>query len=150
MPTSAATRIYLGFDFGLRRIGVAAGQAITASSTSVASLGYADGEPDWNVIAQIVKEWQPDALVVGIPVHLDGAKQPLTAAAQNFAQALASRFGLPVHTTDERLSSVEAKRILKTDRAAGARRKTRRGDVDKIAACVILQAWLQHRKTQND
>lgn len=134
---------YLGFDFGLRRIGVAAGQLVTASASPVGVVPARDGEPDWQRLDAIVVEWDPTALVVGVPLLTDGREQPLSRRARRFAAALQHRYELPVHEADERLSSRAARDLIAARRSAGARRRTRRGDVDRMAATLILEHWLQ-------
>ncbi len=141
---------YLGFDYGERRIGIAAGQAITGSASPVATVNARGGEPDWKAIDSAIADWQPDALVVGIPVHMDGTEQPLTAKARAFARKLAAHCDLPVHEADERLSSRAAEGLLADARAQGGRRRTRKGDVDRIAACLILERWLADRSDHGD
>lgn len=141
---------YLGFDYGDRRIGIAAGQAITGSASPVATVGAHNGEPDWQAIDAALAEWQPDALVVGVPLLLDGTEQPLTKRARAFAHKLAQRYTLPVHEADERLSSRAAQGLLADARAHGKRRRTRKGDVDRIAACLILEHWLADRSDHGD
>lgn len=134
---------YLGFDFGLRRIGVAAGQRITASAGPVAVIRAQDGEPDWARLDAIIAEWQPAALVVGVPLLSDGSEQLLSRRARHFATTLETRYALPVHEADERLSSRAARELIADGRAAGTRRRTRKGDVDRMAATLILEHWLQ-------
>ncbi|MDX1610698.1 MAG: Holliday junction resolvase RuvX [Halofilum sp. (in: g-proteobacteria)] len=134
---------FLGFDFGLRRIGVAAGQRVTASANPVATVPAREGDPDWDQVDALVTEWRPGGLVVGIPLLTDGREQPLGRRARRFAAALRERYGLPVHEADERLSSRAARELIAERRAAGARRRTRKGDVDRIAATLILEHWLQ-------
>lgn len=141
---------FLGFDFGLRRIGVAAGQSLTASASPAGTVPARDGEPQWERIDALVAEWRPEALVVGIPLHLDGSEQPLTARARAFARALGARYGLAVHEADERLSSYAAEGLIADARRSGGRRRTRRGDVDRIAACLILERWLARRDDHAD
>lgn len=141
---------YLGFDFGERRIGIATGQAITGSASPVATINAHKGEPDWHAIDTAIGEWQPDALVVGVPVLMDGTEQPLTQKARAFARKLAQRYTLPVHEADERLSSRAAEGLLADARAHGGRRRTRKGDVDRIAACLILERWLADRSDHGD
>lgn len=141
---------FLGFDFGEARIGVASGQRITASATALATISARGGEPDWARIDDLIAEWQPDALVVGIPVHLDGTEQPLTAAARRFARRLASRYDLPVHPADERLSSRAAREAIAADRRTGTARRTRKGDVDRMAARLILEQWLAQQEADED
>lgn len=135
----------LGFDFGRARIGVAAGQAITASASPLATVSARAGGPDWPHIDRLIAEWQPDALVVGIPVHLDGTAQPLTQAARRFGRELEVRYGLPVHAADERLTSRAASAEIAAARRAGSGRRTRKGDVDRLAARLILEEWLRSR-----
>ena len=142
--------IFLGFDFGSARIGVAAGQAITASATPIATIPAERGTPAWSQVDRLIAEWQPTALVVGIPVHLDGTEQAGTLAARRFADALAARYGLPVHTADERLTSRSAAAEIRTARSAGHRRRTRKGDVDRMAARIILEDWLATRYGDDD
>lgn len=134
---------FLGFDFGLRRIGIAAGQRITASAGPVAVIPARDGEPDWQQLDSVIAEWQPAALVVGVPLLTDGSEQPLSRHARRFAAMLGSRYDMPVHETDERLSSRAARELIAGGRAAGTHRRTRKGDVDRMAATLILEHWLQ-------
>lgn len=133
---------YLGFDFGLRRIGIATGQSITGSASPVAVARATDGRPEWTTIDTAVREWAPDALVVGIPLLMDGREQPVTHRARRFARQLGARYGLPVHEADERLSSAEASQLVADARHSGGRRRTRKGDIDRIAATLILERWL--------
>jgi putative Holliday junction resolvase len=119
---------YLAFDFGLRRVGVASGNSLTRRATPLATLAVR-GEARFEAIARMVSEWQPGALVVGVPFHPDGAAHVNTARARRFARQLGSRFGLPVHEVDERYTTTEA-------RAAGA------ADLDAAAAAIILEQFL--------
>ncbi len=135
---------FLGFDFGLRRIGVAVGQVITCGSNPLTTLTSQGNNPDWMAIKLLIDEWQPEGLVVGIPVHMDGKETAITQRAQQFARQLAGRFNLPVHSADERLSSREAESIIKHNRQSGRRNKSTKKDVDKIAATLILQTWLEN------
>ncbi len=141
---------YLGFDYGDRRIGIAAGQAITGSASPVTTVNADNGDPDWQAIDAAIAEWRPDALVVGVPLLLDGKEQPLTQRARAFARKLAEQYALPVHEADERLSSRAAEGLLADARARGGRRRTRKGDVDRIAACLILERWLTERSNHGD
>lgn len=128
----------LGFDFGARRIGVAVGQRITGTARALTTLAARDGQPDWTHIEQLIVTWQPDALVVGQPLQLDGTASAVTEAAERFARRLHGRFRLPVYLQDERLSSHAAEHWRNT----GAGEITRGGDLDQIAAQIILQDWL--------
>jgi putative Holliday junction resolvase len=132
----------LGFDFGTRRIGVAVGSRRLGSARALATLDAARG-PDWSAIAQLIHEWQPEALVVGVPLTLDGDSQPATEGARRFIEQLQQRHGLPVHGADERMSSMEAHSELRSRRANGQRRRRLRdGDIDSAAAKLILEHWL--------
>ncbi|MGL5741863.1 MAG: Holliday junction resolvase RuvX [Legionella sp.] len=135
--------VYLGFDFGYKRIGVAVGQQLTLSATPLATLSARVGVPDWSAVAKVIAQWTPQALIVGIPTCIDGSELYTTSAARRFAKQLAKRFALPVHLVDERLSTVEAREQLF---AQGGYRKIKKSEVDSIAACVILEQWLQHHE----
>ncbi|HHC71361.1 MAG TPA: Holliday junction resolvase RuvX [Thiotrichales bacterium] len=138
-----ACRTLLGFDFGLRRIGVAVGQELTGTATDLETLPAREGQPDWERVGRLIEQWQPDALVVGVPYHMDGSEHPLTHAARRFARRLHGRFGLPVFELDERLSSWEAEAVVREQRACGRRGRSRKGDLDRLAARIILENWLQ-------
>jgi putative Holliday junction resolvase len=136
----------LAFDFGLRRIGVAVGNTLTSAAEPLATLAARRGVPDWDEVAHCFAEWHPGVVVVGVPCNMDDSPGPLTAAARAFAAELSARFGVPVEGIDERLSSREAGQALKERRQSGAlRRRVRRGDVDREAACVLLRQWLAGR-----
>ena len=130
----ASPQTLLGFDFGEKRTGVAVGQSLTGTATALTTLNSLRNKPDWPSIEALIKEWQPNALVVGIPVHMDGTEQAMTLAARKFARQLEGRFQLPVHEAEERLSSVEAEEAL------GA--NPDKADIDREAARIILQSWL--------
>lgn len=139
MPDS----IYLGFDFGYKRIGVAVGQQLTCSASPLATLDAKLGVPHWDHIQTLVDQWRPKAMIVGLPTCIDGTEQYTTAASRGFARQLRKRFGLLVHLVDERLSTMEARAYLF---AEGGYRKIKQSEVDSIAACVILEQWLQNPK----
>ena len=98
----------LAFDYGDQYIGVAVGQTLTASAQALAVLHSRDGIPDWARIQHLLAEWQPCALVVGLPLTMDGHEQPVTQKAKRFGRQLEGRYNLPVYFADERLSSREA------------------------------------------
>lgn len=131
--------LILAFDFGLRNVGVAQGNTLTRSCAPLKSL--VNNTVLWAEIDQLFNEWQPAALVVGLPVHMDGKQSELTSAAKSFALKLQQRTSLPVFLQDERLSSVEAEHIIKSKRQQKSAKKTRSGDTDKLAASIILQRW---------
>ncbi|MDH3452082.1 MAG: Holliday junction resolvase RuvX [Gammaproteobacteria bacterium] len=133
---------YLGFDFGQRRIGIAVGERDPVASFPLTTLSARAGVPDWQAIAKLINNWHPGALVVGIPMHMDGSGQAVTRAARRFAHQLKQRFELPVHEADERLSSRSARELHRAQRAAGKRMRKSAGDEDRIAASLILKDWL--------
>ncbi len=139
---SQAAGNLLGFDFGLRRIGVAVGETVTGGARPLATLAAQQGRPDWNHIDELIRDWSPLALVVGLPVTLDGEDQPITVSARVFAGSLRERYHLPVHCSDERHSSQEASRRFAAQRASGQRRRRDAEGLDAVAAAVILESWL--------
>ena len=128
LAPARAPRSYLAFDFGTRRVGVATGNALTGTATPLTTVS-AQGAARLDAIAALVDAWRPDALVVGVPFHPDGAAHANTARARRFAGELGARFGLPVHEVDERYSTTEARR-------AGA------ADLDAAAAAILLEQHL--------
>ncbi|MEE9492149.1 MAG: Holliday junction resolvase RuvX [Gammaproteobacteria bacterium] len=131
-PANSLHNSLLGFDFGSKKTGVATGQKITCSATELTTVVHQHGQPDWQQISALIKEWNPDALVVGIPYHMDGKSQPMTIRAEEFCRALENRFGLTVYRADERLTSYAAE-----PESVGSR-----AGIDAIAARIILQSWL--------
>jgi len=119
---------FLAFDFGTRRIGVAAGNTLLRSASPLKTVA-AEGDARFAAIQALVREWQPDALVVGVPFYPDGAEHENTHRARRFARQLHGRFSLPVHEVDERYTTTEAL-------AAGA------ADADAAAAAIILNQYL--------
>lgn len=132
----------LGFDFGARRIGVASGNRISQSARPLPVLMVKSGQPDWVRVDALLSEWQPEALVVGLPLTLEGGEQAVTRGARAFADALGARSGLPVHMVDERHTSQEAARRFAAQRAAGSARRRDAENIDSLAAAVILESWL--------
>jgi putative Holliday junction resolvase len=126
---SGPVRAFLGFDYGLRRVGVAAGNALLGRAQPLTTVA-AQGDARYAAIGRLIAEWQPDALVVGVPFHPDGAEHENTRRARAFARRLHGRFHLPVHEVDERYSTTEAL-------AAGA------VDADAAAAAIILEQYLR-------
>ena len=139
--TAAADRnILLAFDFGRRRIGVATGNLLTGTATPLETMDAAAGLP-WRLLDHSIEEWRPGRLLVGIPGG-DGAAD-VAAGAREFVNALERRYGLPVVTTDELLSSRAAESRLREARASGRmKRRVRKGDIDSHAACVIAEQWM--------
>lgn len=132
---AVAPRSFLAFDFGLRRIGVASGNSVLGRARPLKTLALA-GDARFAAIGALIAEWQPDALVVGVPFHPDGAAHDNTLRARRFARQLRGRFRLPVHEVDERYTTTEA-------RAAGA------ADLDAAAAALILDQFLSQTLGEN-
>lgn len=134
-------QLLLGFDFGTRQIGVAVGQTLTRQARPLCNLNARDGIPQWEQIAALLAEWQPQALVVGLPLNMDGSPSDMSLRAKKFANRLHGRYGLPVHTHDERLTTFEAKgeRMRQGDFS----RNFRDDPVDALAASLLLQGWLE-------
>ena len=132
--SKASPPILLAFDYGHRRIGVAVGQPLTGTATPLETLVARRAGPDWEGLARLVDRWEPRAMVVGLPLNMDGSEQHTTRLARRFGRQLEERFEVPVHLVDERLSTREARsRLASAGRpAAGA---------DPVAAQVILEDW---------
>ncbi|AWH89342.1 Holliday junction resolvase RuvX [Limnobaculum parvum] len=137
-----SNRTVLGFDFGTKSIGAAIGQEITGTARPLASFKAKDGNPDWQQIEKLLKEWQPDLVVVGLPLNMDGTEQPVTAQAKKFANRLHGRFGVQIQLHDERLSTVEAKADLFS---RGGFRALDKGSVDAASAVIILESWFEQQ-----
>lgn len=131
----------LGFDYGLRRIGVAVGQSLTATASPLPAIAARDGAPDWDGISKVLNEWRPAALVVGIPYNMNDTPQEMTGRAERFCRQLEGRFHLVVHAVDERLSSIDAEDRLRSARKAGQRGRITRPEIDSTAACILLESW---------
>jgi len=127
------SRIVLGFDFGLARIGVATGQRVTSTATPLTVLRAKQGQPDWSEVTQIVETWQPELFVVGLPLNMDTSAGTLAQLSTKFARRLQGRFGRPAHLIDERLSSLAARQL------------TTAAQIDDVAAALILETWLNEQ-----
>ncbi|MDF7681431.1 Holliday junction resolvase RuvX [Enterobacteriaceae bacterium ESL0689] len=128
----------LGFDFGTHSIGVAVGQRITGTAHPLSALKAQDGKPDWLIIDKLLAEWQPEAVIVGLPLNMDGTEQPLTARARKFANRIHGRFGVKIILHDERLSTVEARSGLFE---SGGFRALNKGRIDSTSAVIILESY---------
>ncbi|WP_066455003.1 Holliday junction resolvase RuvX [Castellaniella caeni] len=126
--------VLLAFDFGLKKIGVALGNTLTGQARPLVILTPATRQLRFAQVAALLAEWQPDRIIVGLPLTLDGGEQPASQHSRRFARQLEGRFHLPVELVDERGSSLEAQRILGTHAAD-----------DAVAAAVILQRYLDQR-----
>ena len=129
---SAPVESFLAFDFGLKRVGVAVGNTLLGRASALKTIAV-QGHARFEAIGELLREWQPQALVVGVPYHPDGAPHENTRRAQRFGRQLQARFGLPVHEVDERYSTTEALSHLADDAA----------DADAAAAAIILDQFLR-------
>ncbi len=133
---------YLGFDFGTKKIGVAVGQTTTATASPLQTIRSINETPNWDIIGQLITQWRPVGLIVGISKQLDGTDNPVTPRMLKFSRQLAGRYNLPVYTQDETLSTFEAKQLLFDDVQVSA---TKLWAVqDQLAAQLILQTWLNN------
>ncbi|WP_373091458.1 Holliday junction resolvase RuvX [Zhongshania sp.] len=137
---TAKPQILIGFDFGLRWIGCAVGQTLTGTASPQGAVTAKDGIPRWEDIDDLFARWQPNAIVVGLPLNMDGSKSEMSHRARKFGNRLHGRFGLPVHFADERLSSFEAKGDIIAD--SGSRDFKGQG-VDSRSAVIILESWMR-------
>ena len=141
-PASGTPRVVLAFDFGHRRIGVACGDTVSRTAAPLAAVPAGAAGPRWEAIDGLLREWQPDLAVVGLPYNADGSDSAMTSDARSFATELTRRHRLQVVLVDERYSSREAEARLKAARESGLRRRrVVKADVDAAAACVILERW---------
>ncbi|MCB1758837.1 MAG: Holliday junction resolvase RuvX [Gammaproteobacteria bacterium] len=129
----------LGFDFGTAKIGIAVGQTVTGTATPLVTLRTVGQQPDWTGIGELIRAWQPDALVVGLPCDKEGVETEVAPRAKRFARQLGGRFQLPVHMIDERLTSMAARSSL-------GRRPKRIEELDAVAAGLILETWLSEQR----
>jgi putative Holliday junction resolvase len=131
----------LSFDFGLRRIGVAVGQDITGSASPLGVIANRPDGPDHQRLRELIHQWQPTRLVVGMPSHADGSPSDMQVPVNAFIEEL-SRYDLPIETVDERYTSIEAERVLKEARAAGTRGRISKDMIDSAAAVFIAERYL--------
>lgn len=144
MSEARPLRLLLGFDYGSKQIGVAVGQVITGQARELCILKAQNGVPDWQKVEALLREWQPDAIVVGLPLNMDGSPSEMSERAEKFARRLNGRFNLPVHTHDERLTTYEAKgQRLQQGQSGGYRERP----VDALAAALLLEGWLAEHRT---
>lgn len=130
---------FLGFDFGKKHTGVAVGSRQSGAAQPLTILTARGREPDWDSIGKLIEEWRPQALVVGLPLNMDGSENAMTSAVRKFGAALQARYNLPVHMVDERLSSRAATDMLLE---AGVPLKRHKREIDSRAAQTILQSFL--------
>ncbi|MDX2319033.1 MAG: putative Holliday junction resolvase [Moritella dasanensis] len=133
-------RTLLGFDFGTKSIGIAVGQEITGTARPLVAFKANDGIPDWDLIEQQIKEWQPDLVIVGKPLNMDGTEQEITKRAIKFANRLTGRFNVKTEMHDERLTTKDAKARLFEE---GGFKALQKGAIDSASAMVILEGWME-------
>lgn len=133
---------YLGFDYGLKNIGVAVGQSLTMTASPLTVIKAQDGIPNWDDIKNLLAEWQPAKLIVGLPLNMDGTEQDMTHAAKRFGNRLNGRFNIPIEWQDERLTTFEALEQLGIH---SKMQSNNRQEVDQLSAQLILQSWLNQQ-----
>ncbi len=141
MPNTAKPRLIMAFDFGSKRHGAALGNELTRTVNPLTEIPAKDGIPAWEILDKLIKEWQPDAFVVGLPLDEDLAETPLSLRARKFARRLFGRYGKACYGMNERGSTRVAKEIVK--RQGGHKGNFSQDPVDRLAAAVILDEWLQ-------
>jgi len=133
----------LGFDFGTRKIGVAVGQTQTATGQGIATLRYNQCKVPWKQIDELIHTWQPDILVVGIAEPADGKETDFLKKTRAFSHQLIIRYGLPIRTVDERLTTQQADALIQDNTPAGKSITPRRKSLrDQLAAELILKTYL--------
>lgn len=140
--TAIGERTILGFDFGKKYIGVAVGQEITGLTSPLGSVKARDGIPDWDKMTKFMQEWQPDFIVVGLPLNMDGSEQPLTHDAKKFGHRVSGRFGVKVEFQDERLTTATAKEALF---AEGGYRNLKKDNIDAASAKLIIESYFENQ-----
>tara|TARA_Y100000739_G_scaffold179592_1_gene157637 strand:- start:410 stop:856 length:447 start_codon:yes stop_codon:yes gene_type:complete len=141
----------MGFDFGTKRIGIATGQDLTGTAQGVATVGNSGKNGPWNDIEELIHQWQPDMLVVGLPLGKEGAETMLSTAARQFGTELASRFSRPVHYIDETLTSRVAESVVAGATPAGKRMIGRQKNLrDQIAAELILSTFFNEQSQKSN
>ena len=136
-----AYRTLISFDYGTKSIGVAVGQEVTGTASPEPALKATDGVPNWQQVEAIFKQWQPDLVVVGLPLNMDGTEQELTTRARKFANRIHGRFGLRVELQDERLSTVDARSRLFE---LGGFKALSKEKVDSVSAVLIMESFFEN------
>ncbi|WP_094751741.1 Holliday junction resolvase RuvX [Psychromonas sp. CD1] len=129
----------LGFDFGSKSIGIATGQMITMTAQPLLAIKAQNGIPNWENLGRLIKEWQPDMLIIGLPLNMDGTEQSITQRAKKFANRLQGRFGIQIALQDERLTTASAKEFIFE---SGGYKALDKGKVDSVSAALILESWM--------
>ena len=132
----------IAFDYGLRQMGVATGQTLTGSARGLCILKAHDGIPNWDEVSKLLNEWTPDLVLVGLPLNMDASESELSRLARKFARRLQGRFNANVLMVDERLTSQDAKALIREENNEGKKGRTDLTKIDHLAAALILQSWL--------
>lgn len=132
--------VVMGFDFGTKRIGIAVGQAITSTASPLDPVSATDGKPHWDVLDRVIAEWQPESIVVGLPLNMDGSLCEMSYRARKFANRLEQRYQVTTYLMDERLTSHEAKGIHLSQ---GGEADFKANSMDGLAAQLILESWFR-------
>lgn len=138
--TPVGQRTIIGFDFGKKFIGVAVGQEVTGNASPLGSIKANDGIPHWDTLARYLEEWQPDFIIVGLPLNMDGSEQQLTKDARKFGNRIAGRFGIKVEFQDERLTTADAKAQLFS---RGGFKNLKKDNIDAESARLIIESYLE-------
>jgi len=134
---------YIGIDYGLRNIGIAIGQSITATASALTTLTLHKGKKfTWDEFDKIMKQWQPQAIIIGLPLTEEGNEQLISKQSRNFAKKLKQRYSIEVHEVDERYSSMQAQEDFAHARHQGHAKRKHSHNLDAHAAKNILQRWL--------
>lgn len=134
-------RTYIGIDFGLANTGIAVGQSITSTATALKTIRNKD-RFNWDELDAVIRQWNPDAVIIGHPLTEDGQEQETSRQAANFAKKVESRYNIPVHLVDERYSSMHAQHEFAQARQSGYAKRKHSENLDSHAARIILQRWL--------
>lgn len=133
----------IAFDYGQARIGTSVGNSITATAAPLITIAATTKAQRWQAIDELLNEWQPVRLVLGLPVSAADDAPELLREINNFGKQLQKRYDLPVNFVDESYSSVEANKRLKHQRQQGRRKKLNKQEIDQQAAVIILERWLE-------
>lgn len=145
---SSNTQSIIGFDFGQLRIGVAIGQGLTQTTRPIDTVVVKQYKPDWDHISRLLEKWQPDLVIIGLPLTEDGGEQEMSKRARRFANQINGRYQLPIELVDERFSSAEAEHIIRDARRSGQlKRKNSKRAIDQVAAELIIQTWWSEQPT---
>ena len=133
-----AAQSLMAFDFGSQKMGIAVGQRLIESATPLPIFSMNDGIPDWDKLLLIIKQWQPDLCIVGLPLNMDDSESELALRARKFARRLHHHSQINVIMVDERLTTREARQTLQQYQASG---QAKRITADSMAACLLLESW---------